>query len=183
MNWLEEGITQKATWVITNISVFFFLKGDFKNRAEMIDFNIRIKNVTRSDAGKYRCEVSAPSEQGQNLEEDTVTLEVLGDVHVYAWLHLSLLLPHPALGATKHWSMNMPASTGSLNQWSYRDHKHHLPGKLLAISPHPLIGCWNFSNALSQSISLLKMEAIPSSPTMYIGVSFLRVYFSVVFSI
>ena len=48
----------------------------------MIDFSIRIKNVTRNDAGKYRCEVSAPSEQGQNLEEDTVTLEVLGDVLV-----------------------------------------------------------------------------------------------------
>ncbi|XP_057357585.1 junctional adhesion molecule B isoform X3 [Manis pentadactyla] len=53
------------------------LQGDFKDRAEMIDFSIRIKNVTRNDAGKYRCEVSAPSEQGQNLEEDTVTLEVL----------------------------------------------------------------------------------------------------------
>ncbi|EPY79979.1 junctional adhesion molecule B-like isoform 1 [Camelus ferus] len=52
-------------------------EGDFKDRAEMIDFSIRIKNVTRKDAGKYRCEVSAPSEQGQNLEEDTVTLEVL----------------------------------------------------------------------------------------------------------
>ncbi|XP_073747711.1 junctional adhesion molecule B isoform X3 [Callorhinus ursinus] len=52
-------------------------QGDFKDRAEMIDFSIRIKNVTRTDAGKYRCEVSAPSEQGQNLEEDTVTLEVL----------------------------------------------------------------------------------------------------------
>uniref|UniRef100_A0A2K6GX39 Junctional adhesion molecule 2 n=1 Tax=Propithecus coquereli TaxID=379532 RepID=A0A2K6GX39_PROCO len=52
-------------------------QGDFKNRAEMIGFNIRIRNVTRNDAGKYRCEVSAPSEQGQNLEEDTVTLEVL----------------------------------------------------------------------------------------------------------
>lgn len=46
----------------------------------MLDFNIRIKNVTRNDAGKYRCEVSTPSEQGPRLEEDTVTLEVLGDV-------------------------------------------------------------------------------------------------------
>ncbi|XP_039713194.1 junctional adhesion molecule B [Pteropus medius] len=53
------------------------LQGDFKDRAELIDFSIRIKNVTRRDAGKYRCEISAPSEQGQNLEEDTVTLEVL----------------------------------------------------------------------------------------------------------
>uniref|UniRef100_A0A338P721 Junctional adhesion molecule B n=2 Tax=Mus musculus TaxID=10090 RepID=A0A338P721_MOUSE len=53
------------------------LQGDFKDRAEMIDFNIRIKNVTRSDAGEYRCEVSAPTEQGQNLQEDKVMLEVL----------------------------------------------------------------------------------------------------------
>ncbi|GAB1300393.1 Junctional adhesion molecule B [Apodemus speciosus] len=53
------------------------LQGDFKDRAEMIDFNIRIKNVTRNDAGEYRCEVSAPTEQGQNLQEDTVMLEVL----------------------------------------------------------------------------------------------------------
>nr|XP_019585415.1 PREDICTED: junctional adhesion molecule B isoform X4 [Rhinolophus sinicus] len=53
------------------------LQGDFKDRAELIDFSIRIKNVTRNDAGNYRCEISAPSEQGQNLEEDTVTLEVL----------------------------------------------------------------------------------------------------------
>ncbi|XP_037689096.1 junctional adhesion molecule B isoform X2 [Choloepus didactylus] len=53
------------------------LQGDFKDRAEMIDFSIRIKNVTRNDAGQYRCEVSVPSEQGQHLREDMVTLEVL----------------------------------------------------------------------------------------------------------
>uniref|UniRef100_A0A673UK77 Junctional adhesion molecule 2 n=1 Tax=Suricata suricatta TaxID=37032 RepID=A0A673UK77_SURSU len=52
-------------------------QGDLKHRADMIDYNIRIKNVTRNDAGKYRCEVSAPREKGQNLEEDTVILEVL----------------------------------------------------------------------------------------------------------
>lgn len=55
----------------------------------MIDFSIRIKNVTRTDAGKYRCEVSAPSEQGQNLEEDTVTLEVLGVMCLYLWDYCS----------------------------------------------------------------------------------------------
>ncbi|KAM7133819.1 junctional adhesion molecule B isoform 2-T2 [Molossus nigricans] len=53
------------------------LRGEFKDRAQMLDFSIRIKNVTRNDAGKYRCEVSTPSDQGQSLEEDTVTLEVL----------------------------------------------------------------------------------------------------------
>ncbi|XP_016053126.1 PREDICTED: junctional adhesion molecule B, partial [Miniopterus natalensis] len=53
------------------------LRGEFKDRAQMMDFSIRIKNVTRTDAGKYRCEVSTPSEKGQSLEEDTITLEVL----------------------------------------------------------------------------------------------------------
>ncbi|XP_070263095.1 junctional adhesion molecule B isoform X1 [Myotis yumanensis] len=53
------------------------LRGDFKDRAQMMDFSIRIKNVTRKDAGKYRCEVSTPTNEGQRLEENTVTLEVL----------------------------------------------------------------------------------------------------------
>ncbi|XP_030771035.1 junctional adhesion molecule B isoform X2 [Rhinopithecus roxellana] len=78
----KKTVSSRLEWKKLGRSVSFVyyqqtLQGDFKNRAEMIDFNIRIKNVTRSDAGKYRCEVSAPSEQGQNLEEDTVTLEVL----------------------------------------------------------------------------------------------------------
>uniref|UniRef100_A0A8C2QHF0 Junction adhesion molecule 2 n=1 Tax=Cricetulus griseus TaxID=10029 RepID=A0A8C2QHF0_CRIGR len=71
------------------------LQGDFKDRAEMIDFNIRIKNVTRNDAGKYRCEVSAPSEQGQNLQEDTVMLEVLGKVHWFLIFCSVFVFQHP----------------------------------------------------------------------------------------
>ncbi|XP_023582443.1 junctional adhesion molecule B [Trichechus manatus latirostris] len=67
------GVSAPKDQVVTAIEY----QGDFKDRAEMIDFSIRIKNVTRSDAGQYRCEVSAPTEQGQNLEEDMVTLEVL----------------------------------------------------------------------------------------------------------
>lgn len=66
----------------------------------MIDFSIRIKNVTRNDAGKYRCEISAPSKKGQNLEEDTVTLEVLGMMRLCLWDYCCPpSLPHPpALG-------------------------------------------------------------------------------------
>nr|BAB27208.1 unnamed protein product [Mus musculus]BAC32219.1 unnamed protein product [Mus musculus] len=72
------------------------LQGDFKDRAEMIDFNIRIKNVTRSDAGEYRCEVSAPTEQGQNLQEDKVMLEVLGTAHTYVTAaSCPVLVPQP----------------------------------------------------------------------------------------
>ncbi|KAL0614405.1 Junctional adhesion molecule B [Plecturocebus cupreus] len=78
----KKTVSSRLEWKKLGESVSFVyyqqtLQGNFKNRAEMIDFSIRIKNVTRSDAGKYRCEVSAPSEKGQNLEEDTVTLEVL----------------------------------------------------------------------------------------------------------
>uniref|UniRef100_A0A8C6DI78 Junctional adhesion molecule B n=1 Tax=Moschus moschiferus TaxID=68415 RepID=A0A8C6DI78_MOSMO len=78
----KKTVSSRLEWKKLGHSVSFVyyqqaLQGDFKDRAEMIDFSIRIKNVTRNDAGKYRCEVSAPSEQGQNLEEDTVTLEVL----------------------------------------------------------------------------------------------------------
>ncbi|XP_060054548.1 junctional adhesion molecule B isoform X2 [Erinaceus europaeus] len=74
--------SSRLEWKKLGLSVSFVyyqqaLQGDFKDRAEMLDFNIRIKNVTRNDAGKYRCEVSAPSEKGQNLQEDTITLEVL----------------------------------------------------------------------------------------------------------
>jgi hypothetical protein len=62
----------------------------------MIDFNIRIKNVTRSDAGEYRCEVSAPTEQGQNLQEDKVMLEVLGTAHTYVTAaSCPVLVPQP----------------------------------------------------------------------------------------
>ncbi|XP_075398529.1 junctional adhesion molecule B isoform X2 [Tenrec ecaudatus] len=78
----KKTLSSRLEWKKLGRSVSFVyyqqaLQGDFKDRAEMIDFSIRIKNVTRNDAGRYRCEISAPTEQGQNLEEDTVTLEVL----------------------------------------------------------------------------------------------------------
>uniref|UniRef100_A0A9L0TS18 Junctional adhesion molecule B n=2 Tax=Equus TaxID=9789 RepID=A0A9L0TS18_HORSE len=96
----KKTISSRLEWKKLGRSVSFVyyqqaLQGDFKERAEMIDFSIRIKNVTRNDAGKYRCEVSAPSEQGQNLEEDTVTLEVLVAPAVP-----SCEVPHSALSGT-----------------------------------------------------------------------------------
>ncbi|KAI6078609.1 Junctional adhesion molecule B isoform X1 [Aix galericulata] len=51
--------------------------GDLKNRAEMLNTGIRIRNVTRKDSGTYRCEISAKSEEGQRLGEATITLTVL----------------------------------------------------------------------------------------------------------
>ncbi|XP_038622049.1 junctional adhesion molecule B isoform X2 [Tachyglossus aculeatus] len=53
------------------------LQGDFRSRAEMIGLDIRIKNVSRGDAGHYRCEVSAPSDRGQHLQEQSLLLKVL----------------------------------------------------------------------------------------------------------
>ncbi|ELW48928.1 Junctional adhesion molecule B [Tupaia chinensis] len=78
----KKTVSSRLEWKRLGQSVSFVyfqksLRGDFKNRAEMVDFSIRIKNVTRNDAGKYRCEVSTPSQQGQKLEEDTFILEVL----------------------------------------------------------------------------------------------------------
>ncbi|XP_053164264.1 junctional adhesion molecule B isoform X2 [Hemicordylus capensis] len=51
--------------------------GDFNKRAKMWDSSIRIKNVTRKDAGKYRCEISASTGQGQEAAEIEISLLVL----------------------------------------------------------------------------------------------------------
>ncbi|XP_039213704.1 junctional adhesion molecule B isoform X3 [Crotalus tigris] len=54
-----------------------FFVGNFKDRAEILHSSIQIKNVTRKDSGKYRCEISAPTEQGQEAGEIEVSLLVL----------------------------------------------------------------------------------------------------------
>ncbi|XP_067155683.1 junctional adhesion molecule B isoform X1 [Apteryx mantelli] len=51
--------------------------GDLKDRAEMLNTGIHIRNVTRKDSGTYRCEISAKSEHGQHLREATIMLTVL----------------------------------------------------------------------------------------------------------
>ncbi|XP_077198575.1 junctional adhesion molecule B isoform X1 [Paroedura picta] len=51
--------------------------GNFTGRAEMWNSSIRLRNVTRHDAGRYRCEISAATEQGQDAAETEVSLLVL----------------------------------------------------------------------------------------------------------
>ncbi|XP_063304384.1 junctional adhesion molecule B [Pelobates fuscus] len=61
-----------------DISFVYFgnsLAGDLLARAEMMDSSIRIKAVTRSDSGKYRCEVSAPQDS-RIFQEITIDLNI-----------------------------------------------------------------------------------------------------------
>ncbi|XP_060129608.1 junctional adhesion molecule B isoform X1 [Zootoca vivipara] len=75
--------TTRVEWKkITKTGVIFvYFKGsfvgDFKNRGEIVQSSIRIKNVTRKDSGKYRCEISASTEHGQQIGEVIVSLLVL----------------------------------------------------------------------------------------------------------
>ncbi|OXB79782.1 UNVERIFIED_CONTAM: hypothetical protein H355_013767 [Colinus virginianus] len=64
--------------------------GDLKDRAEMLNTGIRIRNVTRKDSGTYRCEISARSEEGQRLGEATITLTVL-DLSVASSFKIEIL--------------------------------------------------------------------------------------------
>ncbi|KAF7251113.1 Junctional adhesion molecule B, partial [Varanus komodoensis] len=64
------------------VSFIYFrrsFEGSFKDRAELIHASIQIKNVTRKDSGKYRCEISAPTENGQEAGE--VEISLLVQVH------------------------------------------------------------------------------------------------------
>ncbi|XP_042316655.1 junctional adhesion molecule B isoform X2 [Sceloporus undulatus] len=64
----------------TDVSFVYFrgsFIGNFKDRAEIRHSSIQIKNVTRKDSGKYRCEISTPSEHGQEAGEIEITLLVL----------------------------------------------------------------------------------------------------------
>lgn len=81
--------------------------GSFHGRAEIKGATVRLRRVTQIDAGKYRCEVSAP--------QDTVTL---GETNVTLTV---LVPPHTP-------SCDVPSSalTGSLVQLRCRD-RHSIP--------------------------------------------------------
>uniref|UniRef100_A0A8C5PE54 Junctional adhesion molecule 2 n=1 Tax=Leptobrachium leishanense TaxID=445787 RepID=A0A8C5PE54_9ANUR len=69
----------KKLWADGDISFVYvdnFLTDEFRTRAEMIGSSIRIKRVTRSDSGKYRCEVSAPKDD-KSFQEIIIELNVL----------------------------------------------------------------------------------------------------------
>uniref|UniRef100_A0A8D0HC94 Junctional adhesion molecule 2 n=1 Tax=Sphenodon punctatus TaxID=8508 RepID=A0A8D0HC94_SPHPU len=78
-----KGTTSRLEWKKLGpprVSFVYFndkLSDDFKDRADMMDSSIRIRNVTRQDSGKYRCEVSVTTAEGQNLGEVTISLTVL----------------------------------------------------------------------------------------------------------
>ncbi|XP_062982805.1 junctional adhesion molecule B [Elgaria multicarinata webbii] len=52
-------------------------RGNFKGRADILHSSIQIMNVTRKDSGKYRCEISASTENGQEAGEIEISLQVL----------------------------------------------------------------------------------------------------------
>ncbi|XP_068126683.1 junctional adhesion molecule B [Hyperolius riggenbachi] len=77
----QEGIRLEWKKVALNgeVSFVYFKKelvGDLQTRAEMMLSSIRIKNLTRGDTGKYRCEVTAPRDS-KNFHEAVITLTVL----------------------------------------------------------------------------------------------------------
>uniref|UniRef100_A0A493T1L0 Junctional adhesion molecule 2 n=1 Tax=Anas platyrhynchos platyrhynchos TaxID=8840 RepID=A0A493T1L0_ANAPP len=79
----SKGVSLRIEWkkIQSQGVSFVYYNGDFtgdlKDRAEMLNTGIRIRNVTRKDSGTYRCEISAKSEEGQRLGEATITLTVL----------------------------------------------------------------------------------------------------------
>ncbi|XP_015736279.1 junctional adhesion molecule B isoform X2 [Coturnix japonica] len=75
----SKGMSLRIEWkkIQSQEVSFVYYKGDLRDRAEMLNTGIRIRNVTRKDSGTYRCEISAKSEEGQHLGEATITLTVL----------------------------------------------------------------------------------------------------------
>ncbi|XP_029434021.1 junctional adhesion molecule B [Rhinatrema bivittatum] len=65
---IEKDPNPRLEWkkMVQNDVSFVYHEGHLvdalKTRAEMIESSIRIKNVSRLDSGKYRCEVSAPGD-------------------------------------------------------------------------------------------------------------------------
>ncbi|XP_053561160.1 junctional adhesion molecule B-like [Bombina bombina] len=77
----EQKVRLEWKKVVTNgdVSFVYFndaLAADLQKRAEMMGSSIRFKNVSRGDAGKYRCEVSAPQDT-KIFQEIEIELSIL----------------------------------------------------------------------------------------------------------
>ncbi|MEE6468138.1 hypothetical protein FKM82_008173 [Ascaphus truei] len=72
LEWKKLGSSRDVSFVYFNHT----LVADLQKRAEMVDSSIRFRNVTRADAGTYRCEVSAPHDF-QTFREIEINLNVL----------------------------------------------------------------------------------------------------------
>ncbi|XP_075053220.1 junctional adhesion molecule B isoform X2 [Mixophyes fleayi] len=69
----------KKVSVNGDVSIVYFnnsLAANLRQRVEMLGASLRFKNLTRGDAGRYRCEVSAPQDK-KNFQEIIISLTVL----------------------------------------------------------------------------------------------------------
>ncbi|CAI9614461.1 unnamed protein product, partial [Staurois parvus] len=69
LEWKKVALNEEISFVFFQNS----LVGGLATRADMETSSIRIRNLTRGDSGKYRCEVSAPQDK-KNFNEITITL-------------------------------------------------------------------------------------------------------------
>uniref|UniRef100_A0A8C6XZF6 Junctional adhesion molecule 2 n=1 Tax=Naja naja TaxID=35670 RepID=A0A8C6XZF6_NAJNA len=69
--------TNSSSTPLISLSKCYCFPGSFKDRAEILHSSIHLKNATRKDSGKYRCEISAPTEQGQGTGEVEISLLIL----------------------------------------------------------------------------------------------------------
>ncbi|XP_063812444.1 junctional adhesion molecule B isoform X2 [Pseudophryne corroboree] len=72
LEWKKTALNGAASFVYFNNS----LSAEFQKRVEMMGASLRFRNLTREDAGSYRCEISAPQDK-KNFQEITINLNVL----------------------------------------------------------------------------------------------------------
>uniref|UniRef100_A0A8C5MMT0 Junctional adhesion molecule 2 n=1 Tax=Leptobrachium leishanense TaxID=445787 RepID=A0A8C5MMT0_9ANUR len=139
----------KKLWADGDISFVYvdnFLTDEFRTRAEMIGSSIRIKRVTRSDSGKYRCEVSAPKDD-KSFQEIIIELNVLA---VISYLNSP---SSTSIGSSRDRGWGLPTS-GRLKT---------LPAALVEVAPSVPV-CDIPSSAISGSAVELKCQETEGFP-------------------
>lgn len=95
-----------ASIPLISLSKCYCFPGNFKGRAEILHSSIHLKNVTRKDSAKYRCEISAPTEQGQGTGEVEISLLVLGKKSKGSYQQFKLNFNFNSAGQL-HFSLNL----------------------------------------------------------------------------